>query len=263
MKSLFLATTAVAALLAAPAFAQDAVGSVGASYVNSQADLGPFEAEGDGALVDISVASPAFGEWTVTTAVQASYSDSQVDDEDVGLAGSVHLSRNFAGVRAGAFAAASDAGDATLWTFGGQVQKYFDQATLSGVASYGSTDDVDVWTVGGDVAYYPMANLRLNANLAYNSVEVEDFDVDALTYGAGAEYQFGDSPFTAFGTWDRASVDDFDLDIDTFSIGMRYSFGGSLQTRDRSGADLGRKVGGAAGALAFIDTVSIASPSAE
>ena len=255
-KSLLLASAVLAATaFAAPAMAQS-VGSVGGAYVNSQADIGPFEAEGDGAIVDVSAAMPAFGDWTVTGAAQIAYSDNDFGDETA-LAGSVHLSRNVAGVRAGGFVAASDAGSETLWTVGGQVQKYFAQATLSGVASYGSVDDLDIWTIGGDVAYYPMPNLRLNANLAYNALDVDSFDTDALTYGVGAEYQFADTPFSVYGGWDRASIDDSDLDIDTVSVGLRFSFGGNLQQRDRSGAELGRKVGGVAGAVAFIDTVSV------
>lgn len=258
-KTLLLASAvAVAVFAAAPAMAQS-VGSVGASYVNSQADFGPFEAEGDGALVDFAGAMPAFGEWTVSTGAQLAYSDNDFGD-DTALSGSVHLTRDFAGLRAGGFVAAADAGSETLWTVGAQVQKDLANASLTGVASYGSVDDLDIWTVGGDAAYFVMPNLRLDANLAYNSLDIDGSDSDVLTYGVGAEYQIMESPVSVFGGWDRASIDDADLDIDTFSIGLRFSFGGDLQTRDRSGADLSRKIGGVAGAVAFIDSVSIPSP---
>lgn len=235
------------------------VGSLGASYVNTQADAGPFEVEGDGFLIDYAGAMPAFGEWTVSAGGQLTYSDNDLG-EDTSLSGSVHLTREFAGLRAGGFVAAADTGSDTLWTVGGQVQKDFAKASLTGVASYGSVDELDVWTVGGDAAYFIQPGLRVNANFAWNSLEFDGSDDDVLTYGVGAEYQIKESPISVFGGWDRASFDKADLDIDTFSIGLRFSFGGDLQTRDRSGADLSRKIGGVAGAVAFIDGFSTQVP---
>ncbi|RZJ43727.1 MAG: hypothetical protein EON87_11580 [Brevundimonas sp.] len=254
-KTLLLASAALlATLVAAPAMAQS-IGSAGAAYVNSQADFDGFEVEGDGAVADISFATPAFGEWTVTGAAQVAYADNDFNDSTA-LSGSVHMSRNIWGVRAGGFVAASDGGYETLWTVGGQVQKYFDKATLSGVVSYGSVEDLDIWTVGGDAGYYLTPSLRVNAGVAYNSLEFDGSDTEALTYGVGAEYQINRSPFSVYGGWERASIDDADLDIDTVSLGLRFSFGGDLQTRERSGADLGRKLGGVAGAVGFISDAS-------
>ena len=66
MKSLFLATAAVAALAAAPALAQDAVGSFGGSYVKSELDAGGLTAEGDGMAIDTAFAVPVTADWTVT-----------------------------------------------------------------------------------------------------------------------------------------------------------------------------------------------------
>lgn len=252
-KTLLLASVAgLAALAAAPAMAQS-IGSVGATYVNSNADFDGFDVEGDGAVADISFATPVFGEWTVTGAAQVAYADNDYDDSTA-LSGSVHMSRDFSGLRAGAFVAASDGGYDTLWTVGGQVQKYFDKATLSGVVSYGSVDDLDIWTVGGDAAYFPMPSLRVNANLAYSTLDFDGDDTEAVSYGVGAEYQINRSPFSVYGGWDSTSIDDADLDIDTVSLGLRFSFGGDLRTRDRSGADLGRKIGGVAGAVGVLST---------
>ena len=60
MKSLFLATAAVAAFAAAPALAQSGpVGSVGVSYSNSEIDFGGLEADGDSYAVDGVVAVDA------------------------------------------------------------------------------------------------------------------------------------------------------------------------------------------------------------
>ncbi|RZJ87079.1 MAG: hypothetical protein EON88_23540, partial [Brevundimonas sp.] len=165
MKTLLLATAA-ASLFAAPALAQDAAGSIGAAYVNTQADLGPFSAEGDGAILDGSVAMPAFGAWTVTLDAGAAFNDEDFGD-DAALRGSAHLSTLVGGdMRLGGFVGAADAGDETLWTVGAEAQKYLSGATLTGQVAYGQVDDIDVWTLGGDAAFYVMPNLKLNAGLA-------------------------------------------------------------------------------------------------
>ena len=240
MKKLFLATAAVAALIAAPAAAQS-VGSVGVTYANSDTDFG----DSDAWAVDGVVAMPAFGDWTVTLNGQIGYTDSDGDD-DTGVAGAAHLTKMFGSdLRAGGFVAAADAGDDTLWTVGGEVQKYLANATLTGVVAYSTSDesDADIWTVGGDAAFYVRENLRLNAGVTYNDI---DGNFDAWTYGVGAEYEFTGTPFAVNAGYARTDLEG--LDIDTFSIGLRYSFGGGLQARDRAGAGLG--IGGAAGLLA-------------
>ncbi|MBB4082550.1 hypothetical protein [Brevundimonas lenta] len=259
MKSLFLATAAVAALAAAPALAQDGatVGSAGIAYANSQADIGPFEAEGEGAVGDVSVAT-VVGDWTLTGATQVTYADSDADfGDNVDVSGSVHVTREFGNVRAGGFVSGTDVGD-TLWTVGAQAQTYLGNATVGGVASYGTVKNVDVWTLGADVGYFVTPDLRIDANAGYNSIDFDGFDTEALTYGVGGEYKFAGSPVSVFGGWDRVSLDDADLDIDTFSLGVRISFGGDLKARDRSGADLGRKLGGVTGAVGFLTDFSVA-----
>jgi len=244
MKSFLLATAAVT-LFAAPAFAQDAVGSVGVAYVNSSIDDTDLEA--DGAVIDASVALPAFGAWTVTLDGAATFANSDISD-DTTLAGSAHLTTMVgADLRAGGFVSAADAGDDTLVTVGAEVQKYFAASTLTGLVSFGSLDDADIWTIGGDAAFYVQPNLRLNAGLSWNNVDTDLGDIDAWAYGVGAEYQIAASPFSAFADYTRTSLDDVDLDVDTFQVGLRYSFGGGLQARDRAGADLGRTGLGAAG----------------
>lgn len=249
MKSILLATAAVS-LFAAPALAQDAVGSIGVAYVNSQVDVLGLDAEADGGVIDGSVALPAFGDWTVTLDAAATFADSDFGD-DTTLSGSAHLTKMFGSdLRAGAFVGATDAGDDTLVTIGAEVQKYFAGSTLTGVVAYGDVDDADVWTVGGDAAFYVQPNLRLNAGLSWNNIDTSVGDIDAWSYGVGAEYQFTGTPYGVFADYNRVSLDDVDVDVDTFQVGFRYSFGGSLQARDRAGADLGRTVVGVASATA-------------
>lgn len=66
-------------------------------------------------------------------------------------------------VRFGGFVGAADVADETVLTFGGEVQKYLANATLTGSLAYTTADDIDVdaWTVGGDAAFYVGENLRL------------------------------------------------------------------------------------------------------
>jgi hypothetical protein len=249
MKSLFLATAAVAAFVAAPAMAQTPpTGSIGVTWSNAEVE--DFEA--DSYAIDGVVAGPAFGEWTVTLGAKGGWSDGNIDDKT--FSGQVHLTRDFGGLRAGGFVSAGDAGpSATLWTVGGEVQKYFDKATLTGAVSYGNINefDADIWSVGGDAGYYIMPNLRVNGSVAFSSIEAGGDSVDAYGYGVAGEYQIASTPMSVYASWDRTTVDDFDVDLDTLSIGLRFNFGGDLQQRERAGANLTRSVGGAAGIFAL------------
>jgi opacity protein-like surface antigen len=237
MKSLFLATAAVAAFAAAPALAQTGpVGSVGAAYGNTEFDLGGPTADSDTYGIDGVVALPAFGDWTVTLAGSASQFDE--GDSDTSVAGTAHLTTVInSDMRIGGFIGAADIADETALSAGVEVQKYLSRATLTGVVAYTSADDVDLsaWTVGGDAAFYVTDALRLNAGVSW--LTIDDADADGFTYSAGAEYEIAKSPFSV--TADYAHTDIEDLGIDTWTIGLRYSFGGGLQARDRAGASLG------------------------
>ncbi|MFN3670238.1 MAG: porin [Brevundimonas sp.] len=249
MKSLFLATAAVAALAAAPALAQSGpVGSIGVAYSNSDIDLAGLDAETDGYAIDGVVAVDAFSGWTATFAGSVAHSD---DLDETSAAGAAHLTRmTGSDLRWGGFVSAADIGDETAWTVGAEAQKYLANSTLTGFLAYSTADDsdVDAWTLGGDVAIYPMANLRLNAGVAYSDLDAGGASADLWTWGAGAEYQISDSPFSVVGGFSRGDVED--VTIDTWTVGLRYSFGGGLQARDRAGAALpGSGVLGILGAL--------------
>lgn len=250
MKSLFLATAAVAAFAAAPVLAQEPVGSVGLTYSDSQVEFGGLEAESDSYALDGVIAVPAFGNWTFTAAANAAQTDDGIDD-DTAFTGTAHLTTLVGSdLRVGGFVGATDYADETALTAGAEVQKYLGKATLTGVVAYTSADDsdVDAWSVGADAAFYVMPNLRLNAGLGYVTADAAGFDVDGMTYGAGAEYQIGGTPFSVTAGYSHADIED--IDVDTLSVGLRYSFGGGLQARDRAGAALpGSGVMGLLGAL--------------
>ncbi|HEY0599264.1 hypothetical protein [Brevundimonas sp.] len=248
MKTLLLATAAVAAVAAAPAMAQDApTGSVGAAWSHAEADLGGLTADGDGGLIDGNVAGPAFGDWTVTLGASVGWADGDID-EDKTLAGQVHLTRKVGNVRAGGFVAVSDAGDDTLTTVGAEVQKYFSNMTLSGAVAFSTMDAADAISVSGGLGYYAMDNLRLDVGVGGGQIEFTGANAEYYSAGVGAEYQFAGTPVSLFTAYDHTTVDDADLDVDTVTFGVRISFGSDgLKAREESGADLGRTVGGLAG----------------
>ena len=241
MKTVFLASVAAATLIAAPAFAQDAVGSAGIGYVHT--DTEGFKT--DGAQLDGVGAFQVAPEWTVTVNGAVNYADSDFGD-DTTAAAAAHLSKTIGSdLRLGGFVGVSDLGGDETFSVGAEVQKYLASATLTGLVSYTDLDGADAWTFGGDAAYYVNPSLRLNAGVSYNSVDTDVAGtVDAWAYGAGAEYQFANSPFSVYGTYQRVSMNDVDVDSDTFMIGARYNFGGTLQSLDRAGANLGRTLAG-------------------
>jgi len=247
MKTVFLASVAAATLIAAPAFAQDAIGSVGVAY--NYADVEGIDV--NRGVIDGTVASPVFGDWTVTFNAEGAYTDVQHGGDETTLAGAVHLSKKIEDMRFGGFVGASEALGGTMTTFGLEGQKYLDRATLTGVASYSNLHDADIWNVAADAAFYATPQLRLSGGAAYTNVDADNIfigagDVDAWSAGVAAEYQFADTPYSVFGGYDYVKSSDLDVDANVFKIGMRYSFGGGLQARDQAGANLGRTHNGVA-----------------
>lgn len=234
MKAIFLATAAVAAFAAAPALAQDAIGSVGLGYVHSDAD----GYKTDGAVIDGKVATTAFGDWTVTFDGSLNYVDGEDYLGDTTSQFAAHVSRNVNGVRVGGFASVLNNEIVDIATIGAEAQKVFQQATLTGSVSYSDVAGAEAWNAGVDGAYYPMANLRLNATVGFGNIDGFGADEDVWTYAAGAEYQFADTPYSVYAGYEQAQFDN--VDVDTFKIGFRYNFGGSLQAQDASGANIGR-----------------------
>lgn len=254
MKSLFLATAAVAALAAAPAVAQDSVGSIGARYVQSEVDASGVTADGDGMAIDAAFAVPVTADWTVTLDGAFAHAfDGGPQDDTSSLNGRIHASRNFGNIRVGAFVGGSDVvvGE-QLWSFGGQAQAYMNNLTLTGSLAYETIEgaDADIWSLGGDAAYFINPNFRVNGGLGWTTVEAAGLDTDAVSANVGGEYLLGFSGMSVTANYSHGELDDADLSVDTVMVGLRFSFGGGdLQTRQRSGADLGRTVAGL-GALA-------------
>lgn len=245
MKSLFLATAAVAAFAAAPAFAQDSVGSIGVNYSNTDIDVAGLNGEAETASVDVGVAIPVTSDWTVT--VDGGFNlviDGADDADDSSTNGRVHASRNFGNVRVGAFAGGAEAADEQLWSFGAEAQAYLnDKVTVTGVVAYETVEstDADIWSVGGDASYFISPTFRVNAGAGWSTADLgAGVDGDGWSANVGGEYQFPGTGISVAAGYVRSEIEDLDLQADTINVGLRFSFGGDLQTRQRSGADLGR-----------------------
>jgi hypothetical protein len=245
MKTLFLATAAVAALAAAPAFAQDSIGSIGLAYNNVKFDAGGSDFTTENGKLDIATAIPVAGEWTVTLDGGFTYNSNQFEGQDnSNINGTIHGSTLVSGVRVGGFAGGKSVNSETLWTVGAEAQAYLDKMTLSGSVAYETIDgvDLDAWSVAGDVAYFITPAFRVNGGLGWNTIDGGGDSIDAWSANVGGEYQIANSPVSFVANYGYSELEDIDLSVNTLTVGFRYSFGGDLQTRSRSGADLGRTV---------------------
>ncbi|RZJ88849.1 MAG: hypothetical protein EON88_20695, partial [Brevundimonas sp.] len=122
MKTLFLATAAVAAFAAAPAFAQDAVGSVGFGYNNVKYDAFGSDFTSENGKVDVNAAIPVAGPFTVTLDGGFSYNNNAVAGQDSSnVDGTIHgtalINDTF---RVGGFTGGTQIGTDTLWAFGAE-----------------------------------------------------------------------------------------------------------------------------------------------
>ena len=240
MKTVFFASAAVAALIAAPAVAQETVGSAGVAY--NYADAKGIESHG--ATIDGIVATPIFGDWTVTMKAAGSYADTDIIGDDTALSGQVFLTKKLDTVRVGGFVGSSDAFGATQTEIGAVAQKYFNQVTLTGALSYANINnviegaDADIINVQAEAAYYATPALRLAAGVAYSEGDILDIDGETFAAKVGAEYQFASSPYSVFASYTYTDAD-YSVETDGFNIGVRYNFGGGLQARDQAGAGFG------------------------
>ncbi|HZW14835.1 MAG TPA: hypothetical protein VFF66_01140 [Brevundimonas sp.] len=254
MKSLFLATAAAAAFVAAPALAQDGIGSIGVVYSNSDLDVAGLEAEAENATIDAAVAIPVTADWTVTLDGGFAHSFDDFADSNTNISGRVHATTLVGGVRVGGFAGASEVYGEQLWSVGAEAQTYLDKVTLTGSVAYETLDGVeaDIWTVAGDASYFINPNFRINGGAGWTTVDAGGLDVDGWQANVGGEYRIPGTGMGVVAGFTHAELEDVDVSMDTISVGLRFSFGGNLQSRERAGADLGRTaagVGGMAGAL--------------
>jgi hypothetical protein len=240
MKRPFLAVSATALLfVAAPAFAQDISGYVGAAYAHDEASTPLGDDDGDGWFVE---GAAHFG-LGYNAQMQLDLSHSDTDELETTL-GTVHLVSRMGGGAVGAFAGAARTedgfGDADTWIVGLEGHRYYEFTTLTGSLAYGKVDDFDENFAGATVGvrYFPRENLRLDAGLTWARADIEGFDSGNLwSLGIGAEYQFDEFPVSLYASYSHGELEDADLDVDLFRVGVRFNFGtATLKARDRTGA---------------------------
>lgn len=255
MKTLFLATAAVAALAAAPAFAQDSVGSIGVAYNNAKFDIGGSDVTAENGSIDAAIAIPVTEAWTVTLDGTFAYNNASqsANEDNSNINGTIHASTKVNGFRVGGFAGGQQVADETLWSFGAEGQAYLDKMTLTGTVAYDTIDgvDIDAWTVGADAAYFITPAFRVNGGLNWSTIDGGGDNVDTWGANVGGEYQIANTPISVTANYGYSELNDIDLSVNTITVGFRYSFGGDLQTRSRAGADLGRTAVGV-GAIAGV-----------
>ena len=95
-------------------------------------------------------------------------------------------------------------------------------------------DDADADGFGLNVEgrYFFQDNLRAQANVGWASIDFGGGDDDALTFGAGGEYQFDALPVSIALNYAHSEFDEADVDSDTISLGVRWNWGGTLRDRD-------------------------------
>ena len=250
MKKYLLGAAALLAI-SAPGVAAAQNGYVDLSYQSAEADVGGFEADGEGWT--LGGATSWGGDGTFGVQLDALVGEAE-DSSSYNVGG--HLFTRNGNYLLGGFANYGnvdvDGGDeADFWTVGLEGQYYLSRTTLDGSLSYGEGDDIDAEFTGLDLGatHFLTDNFSFNGGVGFGTIEGSGFYVDTVSYGLGGEYQFASAPISLFGGWQHAEIDDLDSDADSINVGVRYNFGGqTLLERNRSGASLSR--GGGLGRFA-------------
>ena len=114
-----------------------------------------------------------------------------------------------------------------------------------GLAHQDNSQLKDAYQVSGELRYFPTDNLKLVGHLAYDwaSNEFDRYPWEAVSFGAGAEYQFDDFPVSMFADYTRTegkmgsdSIGFSNMDSDQFRAGLAIHFNSdSLFSEDRKG----------------------------
>ena len=246
MRSLIIGAAAFLAV-AAPGAAMAQTGYVDASYSNSSVDTGGGDNDADGWAAGGAVAFDAYALGFQLDASVGSTEPDVGDNTDEWNVGGHVFTRN-ATYLVGGFVNFGniDAGggdDSDYWTVGAEGQYYLDRTTLDASVSYTDAEDADLNITAVDLGatYFFTDNFSVDGGVGFANVEAgAGDDVDSISAGVGAEYQFAALPISVFGGYAHSEVDDLDLDSDTLSVGVRYNWGGTLFDRNRSGASLAR-----------------------
>jgi hypothetical protein len=240
MRTFLIASAAAAALVSIAGAAQaQVVGYAGANYARTETEIAGFEGDSD---VFQAEAAAAFDAGSFSALVDGSVADS--DDAKPTFAATGHLNTDLGGARVGGFLGVQTNDGDTVWAVGAEGQADLAPSTvLYGQLGYGKSDDLDLDGFAGrvELRQYVTDTFRLTGSVGYVAADQDVLgDIDGWNLGAEAEYQFANSPLSAFAGYQRTDFNDFDLESDTFRVGVRFTFGGTtLRGRDAAGAQLG------------------------
>lgn len=139
--------------------------------------------------------------------------------------------------------------DAETYRYGGEAQYYLSKATLYGQVWAGKTLDTSIpysfnlVGVRGVVRYYPMDNIRLEGEVAFERASGGGVSIDGVTLAAQANYRFSDSPLGLYARYQydhyTSNIPPPDAGIHHFVAGVRLAFGApTLQAEDTGGATM-------------------------
>lgn len=139
-------------------------------------------------------------------------------------------------------------GDGSFATIGGEAMSTMDQIQLYGQVGYtkgfGDVDDVSALYARGEIRYFVNPNMMLSANIGAARVDYGKSDqIDAVRWGAKAEYRFDDSPISIYaayqGNYQTESDEDEEWTVHTALVGIKFNFGSdTLEDAAKSGATL-------------------------
>jgi hypothetical protein len=241
MKSMLAAVAAMAALSAAPAFAETVnsgyVGLSAATFDVEDEDFQEYALEG-------AVAFPISGNFGVQLDAGIGTIDGDnIDSEDT-LTGTAHVFHRTANRLIGAFVGASDVDDVTVYGGGAEADFYVNDWTLGGRVTYLTDDsdvDSDTWAAEARAKYFYTDNAMVSGAIGYTDTSIDVAGVDdfsSVYVGVGGEYLLNTAPVSFFGGVNYTDVEDGD-GVTGVQIGVRLNWNtGSLRDRDRSGASL-------------------------
>jgi hypothetical protein len=162
------------------------------------------------------------------------------DAEDTLVGGTAHVVGRNQGWMLGAFAGGFTYDSLAEYALGAEGALYYGRFTLAGAAAYVDSDDLDESGVvfRGEGRYFLNRHMRFDALLSFSNFDTPIGDAEAVTFGAGAEFQFVDTPVSVFGTLASREADLAAYDADVFRVGLRWNYDKDLAARDENGASL-------------------------
>lgn len=234
MRNWIIGAAALLAVAAPGVASATASGYVGAVYSNTDFGNGGGNDNAWGAQGSVAFS----GSSSIGFELDGSIIDPDHGDTAYGATG--HVFTRDDSYLFGGFVGVQSVNSSTTWDAGLEANAYFDNWTLAGAVGYANNSDADAsaWGIDAQLRYFPMDNLRLQANAGWASIDFggPGGNDDAWTAGVGAEYQFSSIPISIAVNYDHDEINDEDVSANVWTVALRYNWGGTLRDRDRHGA---------------------------